>query len=80
MVENGLFIDICDKVVIGHGDGRVELRDINEGTDAELDQLGEFGTKENLFSDSGGLRSEAGVAGPNRYAEQKPSKGFSAGQ
>ena len=32
VVENGLFIDICDKVVIGHGDGRVELRDINEGT------------------------------------------------
>ena len=27
VVENGLFIDMCDKVVIGHGDGRVELRD-----------------------------------------------------
>ncbi|MCG7519702.1 ribose-5-phosphate isomerase RpiA [Ruegeria sp. Ofav3-42] len=48
VVENGLFIDICDKVVIGHGDGRVELRDINEGT-IELDQLVEGG--ENLFSD-----------------------------
>jgi hypothetical protein len=23
VVENGLFIDICDIVVIGHGDGRV---------------------------------------------------------
>lgn len=32
VVENGLFIDICDKVIIGHGDGRVELRDINAGT------------------------------------------------
>ncbi|MDK3071874.1 ribose-5-phosphate isomerase RpiA [Sedimentitalea sp. JM2-8] len=32
VVENGLFIDICDVVVIGHGDGRVELRDINAGT------------------------------------------------
>lgn len=49
VVENGLFIDICDKVVIGHGDGRVELRDINEGT-VELDQLVD-GTRENLFSD-----------------------------
>lgn len=48
VVENGLFIDICDKVVIGHGDGRVELRDINEGT-VEVDELGDDG--ENLFSD-----------------------------
>ena len=49
VVENGLFIDICDKVVVGYGDGRVELRDINAGT-VELDQfLG--GTKDNLFSD-----------------------------
>ncbi|WP_170330944.1 ribose-5-phosphate isomerase RpiA [Ruegeria arenilitoris] len=48
VVENGLFIDICDKVVIGHGDGRVELRDINAGT-TELDQLVEGG--DNLFSD-----------------------------
>ncbi|MEX0309984.1 MAG: ribose-5-phosphate isomerase RpiA [Tateyamaria sp.] len=48
VVENGLFIDVCDKVVIGHGDGRVELRDINAGT-TELDQLGE--SSENLFSD-----------------------------
>ncbi len=49
VVENGLFIDICDKVVIGHGDGRVELRDINEGT-LELDQLAD-GERDNLFSD-----------------------------
>ncbi len=49
VVENGLFIDICDKVVIGHGDGRVELRDINEGT-LELDQLAD-GDRDNLFSD-----------------------------
>jgi ribose 5-phosphate isomerase A len=35
VVENGLFIDICDIVVIGHGDGRVEVRDINEGTVTE---------------------------------------------
>jgi len=49
VVENGLFIDICDKVVIGHGDGRVELRDIHESR-FELDQLG-AGGKDNLFSD-----------------------------
>ncbi len=49
VVENGLFIDICDKVVVGHGDGRVELRDINAGT-IELDQLVD-GAGENLFSD-----------------------------
>ncbi|WP_050602650.1 ribose-5-phosphate isomerase RpiA [Ruegeria sp. 6PALISEP08] len=49
VVENGLFIDICDKVVLGHGDGRVELRDINAGT-IELDQfLGR--SRDNLFSD-----------------------------
>jgi ribose 5-phosphate isomerase A len=41
VVENGLFIDICDAVVIGFGDGRVEIRDINTGT-VETD---------NLFSD-----------------------------
>ncbi len=49
VVENGLFIDICDKVVVGYGDGRVELRDINAGT-VELDQL-LGGAKDNLFSD-----------------------------
>ena len=32
VVENGLFIDICDAVVIGFGDGRVETRDIGAGT------------------------------------------------
>ena len=39
VVENGLFIDICDTVVIGYGDGRVEVRDINEGT-VEEDRAG----------------------------------------
>jgi ribose 5-phosphate isomerase A len=49
VVENGLFIDICDVVIIGHGDGRVETRDINEGTVAE-DRL-DFVETDNLFSD-----------------------------
>ncbi|MEJ6477473.1 MAG: ribose-5-phosphate isomerase RpiA, partial [Octadecabacter sp.] len=49
VVENGLFIDICDVVVIGHGDGRVEVRDINHGT-VEESQI-EFLETDNLFSD-----------------------------
>ena len=49
VVENGLFIDICDVVVIGYGDGRVEVRDINEGT-IEQDKV-DFVETDNLFSD-----------------------------
>jgi len=33
VVENGLFIDICDIVIVGHADGRVQVRDINSGSD-----------------------------------------------
>ncbi|WP_417719851.1 ribose-5-phosphate isomerase RpiA [Salipiger sp.] len=49
VVENGLFIDICDQVVIGYGDGRVEVRDINAGTVSE-DRL-DFVEEDNLFRD-----------------------------
>ena len=49
VVENGLFIDICDTVIIGYGDGRVETRDINEGT-VEHDRL-DFVESDNLFTD-----------------------------
>ncbi len=49
VVENGLFIDICDVVVLGHGDGRVEIRDINAGT-VEKDRL-DFVESDNLFTD-----------------------------
>jgi ribose 5-phosphate isomerase A len=49
VVENGLFIDLCDKVIIGFGDGRVETRDINEGTVSE-DHIN-LVESENLFSD-----------------------------
>jgi len=49
VVENGLFIDICDTVVIGYGDGRVEVRDINDGT-VEEDRL-DFVEDDNLFTD-----------------------------
>jgi len=49
VVENGLFIDVCDIVVIGHGDGRVETRDINEGS---IDETRiEFVETDNLFAD-----------------------------
>jgi ribose 5-phosphate isomerase A len=49
VVENGLFIDICDVVVIGYGDGRVEVRDINKGSVEE--SRFEFEENENLFRD-----------------------------
>ena len=49
VVENGLFIDICDIVVTGYGDGRIKIRDINEGT-IEEDRI-EFVEAENLFAD-----------------------------
>jgi len=48
VVENGLFIDICDIIVLGYGDGRVELRDINEGT-IEEDKI-VFAQSKNIFS------------------------------
>ncbi len=49
VVENGLFIDICDVVVIGYGDGRVEVRDINQGS---IDETRiDFVETENLFAD-----------------------------
>ncbi len=31
VVENGLFIDICDMVIVGHATGKVEVRDITNG-------------------------------------------------
>ena len=49
VVENGLFIDICDIVIVGYGDGRVENRDINQGT-IEQDRL-DFVENDNLFTD-----------------------------
>ena len=49
VVENGLFIDICDVVVIGHGDGKVETRDINAGTSDE-EQI-DLVESQNIFSD-----------------------------
>jgi ribose 5-phosphate isomerase A len=49
VVENGLFIDICDIVIIGHGDGRVQVRDINSGT--QTDDRIHFVPTDNIFAD-----------------------------
>lgn len=49
VVENGLFIDICDVVVIGHGDGRVTVRDINTGR--VEDSAVEVAVADNIFAD-----------------------------
>jgi ribose 5-phosphate isomerase A len=49
VVENGLFIDICDAVVLGYGDGRVEVRDITDGTVSKGKV--DFAETSNLFSD-----------------------------
>jgi ribose 5-phosphate isomerase A len=51
VVENGLFIDICDIVVVGHGDGRVTVRDINAGS--ETDDMVHFKPTDNIFADMG---------------------------
>lgn len=49
VVENGLFVDICDSVVLGFGDGHVEVRDIEEGT-VSSEQI-DFLETDNLFGD-----------------------------
>lgn len=49
VVENGLFVDICDTVVVGHGDGRVEVRDLATGR-TETTRV-DFVETENIFSD-----------------------------
>ena len=49
VVENGLFIDICDAVVIGYGDGRVEVRDITKGIVEE--ERFDFLENDNLFGE-----------------------------
>ncbi|MBY4892968.1 ribose-5-phosphate isomerase RpiA [Rhodobacteraceae bacterium N5(2021)] len=49
VVENGLFLDICDVLVIGNADGTVEVRDINNGT-IEHERVDVVDT-DNLFVD-----------------------------
>lgn len=48
VVETGLFLDLCDTAVIGHADGRVEVRDATGGApEAAL----AAGVADNLFTD-----------------------------
>jgi len=49
VVENGLFIDICDAVVVGYADGRVEMRDPIAGTVVEERII--FVESDNIFRD-----------------------------
>ena len=49
VVENGLFIDICDAVVVGFGDERVKFRDLAAGT-VEQEQI-VFEDTDNIFRD-----------------------------
>lgn len=51
VVENGLFIDICDTVVIGSPDGRVEIRDLDGPTIVE--ERIDLSAETNIFSDLG---------------------------
>ena len=49
VVENGLFLDMCDTLVIGHGDGTVEVHDIASGK-INHEQVN-VALAENLFQD-----------------------------
>ncbi|MEM6341823.1 MAG: ribose-5-phosphate isomerase RpiA [Pseudomonadota bacterium] len=49
VVENGIFVDICDTVIIGFADGRIELRDLNEGSVRQ--GVVEVAENDNLFTD-----------------------------
>ncbi len=49
VIENGLFVDICDMVVIGHRDGRVEVKGIEESKETNGTASAE--NSRNLFVD-----------------------------
>lgn len=49
VVENGLFVDICDLAVTGHGDGRVEVFDLATGQREE--SRIDLGAEPNIFAD-----------------------------
>lgn len=51
VVENGLFIDICDRVIVGHADGRIEMFDT--GSEPVGRERVEVAETENLFADLG---------------------------
>jgi ribose 5-phosphate isomerase A len=51
VVENGLFVDICDQVIVGHPDGRVDIHGLS-GRAQEGDPV-EFVEPDNIFADLG---------------------------
>ena len=51
VVENGLFVDIADQVVIGHADGTCELRDMTSGTAETSLRRVDLGDASNIFAD-----------------------------
>jgi len=50
VVENGLFIDICDTVIVGHADGRVE---VIENSGVRNEGRVDIAASANIFSDLG---------------------------
>jgi ribose 5-phosphate isomerase A len=48
VVEHGLFVDVCDVVVIGNEDGSVQVRDINDAVVQK--QTGDILDSNNIFS------------------------------
>ncbi len=52
VVENGLFIDICDAVIVGHGDGRVQVTDLHK--DEIEESRFDFVERDNIFADMDG--------------------------
>jgi ribose 5-phosphate isomerase A len=51
VVENGLFVDIADQVVIGHSDGRCEMRDLSNGENDVSWRQVDLGQTGNIFLD-----------------------------
>ncbi|MEM9320332.1 MAG: ribose-5-phosphate isomerase RpiA [Pseudomonadota bacterium] len=49
VVENGLFLDMCDTLVLGHNDGTAEVRDI--GTGRVSHERVDVSEADNLFKD-----------------------------
>lgn len=51
VVENGLFVDICDVLILGHADGRVSVRDLDADQTSEM--TAELGEPDNIFAEGG---------------------------
>ncbi|MGY6703689.1 ribose-5-phosphate isomerase RpiA [Roseinatronobacter sp.] len=51
VVENGLFVDIADQVVIGHADGTCETRDLSSGVPEVTMSQVDLAETRNIFSD-----------------------------